>query len=751
MTSIVVFDRIDAALIRVAALRTTGAAGPSGIDAKGWRRLCTAFKSASNDLCHSLALFAKRLCTTYVDSAGLTPFLACRLIALDKNPGVRPIGVCETARRIIAKAVLFVTRGDVQDAAGSLQLCAGQIAGAEAAVHHAREAFLDNNTEAILLVDASNAFNALNRQAALRNIRSLCPSMATVLINTYRAPTDLFIDGSSLLSQEGTTQGDPLAMPMYAIATIPLIRSLPSDVEQVWYADDASASGRSSNLRTWWDELLSVGPAYGYHANAPKTWLITKPEHLASAQAAFAGTQVNITSEGRPYLGVPLGSEEYCSQFVRQKVLDWCTGLGTLSSIAVTQPHAAYAAATHGLAGKWNYLSRTVPDISAFLQPLEDDIRTKLIPALTGRPPPNDCERKLLAQPVRLGGLGLGNPSERSSDEFTASLQVTDALKNLISDKNQCYTYEAYVEQMNAKANIHNRRRLQQSETAGRLKSTLTSSLQRSMTLAQEKGASSWLTALPVAEFGFTLHKSAFRDALCLRYGWIPARTPTSCDCGTPFSIEHALSCPKGGFPSIRHNEIRDITANLLSEVCNNVGIEPHLQSVTGEQLTGACANTQDGARLDIVANGLWGGRSERTFFDVRVFNPHAPSNRQSNSSACYRKHEREKKRAYEQRILDIEHASFTPLVMSSTGGFGPAATSTYKRLATLLAVKWNQPYSATMSWLRCRLSFSLLRSSIQAIRGARSSAGVAIHADPLPIDLVITESQMDTLTTTDH
>lgn len=110
-------------------------------------------------------------------------------------------------------------------------------------------------------------------------------------------------------------------------------------------------------------------------------------------------------------------------------MLDWCTGLGTLSSIAVTQPHAAYAVATHGLAGKWNYLSRTVPDISAFLQPLEDDIRTKLIPALTGRPPPNDCERKLLAQPVRLGGLGLGNPSERSSDEFTASLQVTDALR----------------------------------------------------------------------------------------------------------------------------------------------------------------------------------------------------------------------------------------------------------------------------------------------------------------------------------
>ena len=107
----IVYDCLDATMIRSATLRTTGAAGPSGIDAKGWRRLCTSFNTASKDLCHSLALMARCLSTTYVDPAGLSPFLACRLIALDKNPGVRPIGVCETARRIIAKAILLITRG----------------------------------------------------------------------------------------------------------------------------------------------------------------------------------------------------------------------------------------------------------------------------------------------------------------------------------------------------------------------------------------------------------------------------------------------------------------------------------------------------------------------------------------------------------------------------------------------------------------------------------------------------------------
>ena len=100
-----------------------------------WRRLCTSFKSASNDLCHSLAISAQRLCTNFVDPSAIAPFLACRLIALDKNPGVRPIGIGDTARQIIAKAILAATKVDIQEAAGTLQLCAGQISGIEAAVH----------------------------------------------------------------------------------------------------------------------------------------------------------------------------------------------------------------------------------------------------------------------------------------------------------------------------------------------------------------------------------------------------------------------------------------------------------------------------------------------------------------------------------------------------------------------------------------------------------------------------------------
>lgn len=111
------------------------------------------------------------------------------------------------------------------------------------------KSFQSAETEAVLLVDASNAFNSLHRCTTLLNIRHLCPSISTILINTYREDSELFIDGDTILSQEGTTQGDPLAMPMYAVATMPLIGRIQGSAKQVWYADDASATGKITDLQ----------------------------------------------------------------------------------------------------------------------------------------------------------------------------------------------------------------------------------------------------------------------------------------------------------------------------------------------------------------------------------------------------------------------------------------------------------------------------------------------------------------------
>ena len=187
----------------------------------------------------------------------------------------------------------------------------------------------------------------------------------------------------------------------------------------------------------------------------------------------------------------------------------------------------------------------------------------------------------------------------------------------------------------------------------------------------------------------------------------------------------------------MRHNDIRDIKVDVLTEVCPSVSIEPILQPLTGEQLQYQTANTEDDAWADISAQDFWENKQQRAFFDAWVFNPLAPSYCKSSMTAVYRRNENEKRRAYEQRIIDVEHGSFTPLVLSATGGMGQAATVAYKRMASLLVEKRGQPYCKTMDWLRCVLYFSLICLAIQCIhRPSRLSL-------ESPIDLAAEEGRI--------
>ena len=116
---------IDEELIRSTAIKTEGGTRPSCLDAVSWRRLCTSFKSCSTDLRRALSMVARRICTTLVDPSGLKAFVARRLVALDKCPGVRPIGIREVARRIIGKAIARVLIHEIQEATSPLQTCSG--------------------------------------------------------------------------------------------------------------------------------------------------------------------------------------------------------------------------------------------------------------------------------------------------------------------------------------------------------------------------------------------------------------------------------------------------------------------------------------------------------------------------------------------------------------------------------------------------------------------------------------------------
>ena len=131
--------------------------------------------------------------------------------------------------------------------------------------------------------------------------------------------------------------------------------------------------------------------------------------------------------------------------------------------------------------------------------------------------------------------------------------------------------------------------------------------------------------------------------------------------------------------------------------------IEPTLIPLSGEAQFYRSANVSPDARLDVSARGFWGDRFSRTMFDVRVFHPSAPSSRSASVTSQFVKHEKAKRRQYEQRVRDVEGASFVPLVFSTSGGMARAAVLTFKRLASLLSEKLGLSYSATVNVVRCR------------------------------------------------
>ena len=138
--------------------------------------------------------------------------------------------------------------------------------------------------------------------------------------------------------------------------------------------------------------------------------------------------------------------------------------------------------------------------------------------------------------------------------------------------------------------------------------------------------------------------------------------------------------------------------------------------------ITTLCAteNSEDNTRADICAGGFWGVQHQNAFINIKVFNHSARSNKKFSIPSCYKHHERTKRRGYEQRIIEIERGSFTPLIFSTSGGMGKSVEIFYKHSASMITEKRRQSYQSVIQWMRCLLNFLLIRSAIMCLRGSR-------------------------------
>ena len=488
--------------------------------------------------------------------------------------------------------------------------------------------------------------------------------------------------------------------------------------KQVFYADDASAAGKLEGLKHWWEELCKHGPDYGYYTNASKTVLIVKKlENLPTARVLFGKTGVTITLKGERHLGAVIGSEEFRCQYVTEKIDAWIKDVEELAEIAKEEPQLAYSAYTKGLSHRWTYLQRTVPNISPLFEPLENAIRNTLIPAMLGRKL-SDLERSIVALPLRYGGLGIQNPVLIADQEFQSSNDITNGLKQMI------YIQDKNLENLD-RAEIASKKQLMKDnkdtklkEEYDLLKNQLPAPRQRAFIEASQKGASSWLTALPIRRLGFCLNKAEFRDAMALRYNWPITDIHSHCACGSKNDIDHVLVCKLGGYVTFRHNALRDTEAELLREVCRDVKTEPLLLPTNKKDHPHGTI-TNDQARLDIAATGLW-GTFERTFFDVRVTHSGAKSNSTVPLEQLLKRNENEKKRKYSSRVINTEKSSFVPLVYSTAGSVAPECEKHHKRLAEMISNRRKEKYADIINFVRTKVRFALLKSVLMAVQGIR-------------------------------
>ena len=731
-----VFDCITGSLIKKLVTTLKGAQGASGWGTDLLRDLCRDGSLEADALCEDIAKLARRIATSAVLEGHLGPMNRSRMAALDKGNGeVRPIGVGEALRRLVCKAIVYAVREDLQAACGAMQLCAGLPSGCEAGAAALQHAWEDPDVEALILIDARNAFNTLNRAEALEACWKHCPTMGRALVNLYGTPSTLCLEGGPpILSREGTTQGCPAGMAMYGVGSIPLILKVTTDgVIQVWYADDSAGAGRIEDLKRWYDKLAEEGPRRGYFIKLSKTAAIVKPGLEDKFREVFGdladpekgGMTVTVGEEtedgglalGKRYLGVGVGTPAFRKKFVSEKITGWLEEMKVLTKYARSDPHEAYCILTKSIIPSWRYTMRTMPVDPEMYRPLEGALVRDFIPAAFGWEVTDEVLRARVALPVRHGGLALPDPCKLAVTERNNSTMAVKDLTDAIlrQDSEYIVDREALKEdRMDREATQD----LALSLEAEDIEQRLTGRQQRSLHEARLSGAARWLAAIPLKDAGYALPRQIFRDAVAIGMGLpLPDGLPPSCpSCGEEDAdLAHYLSCSKGGWVRRRHTEVQKELARLMKLVCEVVDVETVLPEVRAPFKNPKTTRDKD-ARTDVMARGLF--EPQQDFHTDVVITDTC----QNSAIAKGLKPEtvlaeaaREKNDTYLERVQRLG-GSFIPFAASIYGTLSPEADRIITTIIHQLAQK-KGGRKTSGACARLRIQIAIVKATSMCIR----------------------------------
>lgn len=616
--------------IKLRAKKLNSAAGMDGVDGQTARYWITNFGDRSKRLREALARIAMILANGSPHYAMYRALNDARMLAVDKQPGVRPLACGCIWMRLMAGAVIDSgLKTQARDACGNVQSCAGLGGGIEGNMHAATRIFpesagwtegegtsnaeiaeqlltqsdemrseeggMDDDEEAeadstsgthyepntgfgVTLVDADNAFNRTNLYMALETVARRWPAGARFCFNRYRhyhrtyVRTDPGKPPIIILRKEGLAQGCVLAMLIYGIALMPLCEELARaypEVLRLWFADDAAKVGSARLNAQCLAFLVEHGPKYGYFPKPEKSFHVCKEEDEEVAKAEFQRLDLDLRFvRGSRYLGGHVGSKESKEQFVTSKVEGFCNSVRGLAEIAKTHPQSAHAGFTFCLQHRWQYMSRVMSGIAPLFEPLERVIQEEYIPALLGSSPEELRGAKISRELLALGvrSGGLGIRNPMSTAESQHATSKSLTLELV----------DSIVRGGDLDMMAHERQ-MKESRKAARLsremdeESYLFQLMQRTPSLknrlVRASNSGTWLSTIPNNLCDNILSAQEWQDNVRLRYGLTPLNLEPICDgCGKGADVEHYLTCPKGGLRNIRHDEVGRTFGKLSKE-----------------------------------------------------------------------------------------------------------------------------------------------------------------------------------------
>ena len=577
-----------------AASHLSGGPGPGGLDGAMLKDWLIRRGTRSQRLRETMAKFVEVLANGSPDYTMYRAANITRLVALDKTPGVRPVGIGEIWMRLWAHCVHDVTKKAATRECSDSQLCVGQRSGIEGLLHAVRGVFPQSdgwtidagdpeecpeeagsvaqrlsssmpfNPNAAIdpdrgaapdqthsryepnigfgcaLFDAKNGFNMLNRYLMLWTVQHRWASASRFVFNVHRHDILCIVrtspgqEAKTLLSREGITQGGVMGLTIYGIATMPLVErmrvALPTTLVP-WYADDSGAVGRAADAAQGLKFLQEEGPRYGYHPEPSKCTFICKAEDEACAREEFERLGLHIKySRGDRYLGGFVGSAKEKDKWIKEKVENWVQDVMVMADVAVKYPQSVYIGFVKCKQQEWQYVQRVVAGIAHYFEPLEEVIRYHLIPALLG---------------LKSGELDSDLRQTLTHSVKTGGLGILNPMDtaqrvhNISAAATGCLTASLIRNDGTFDIAEHNRtaRTTTLEARKGRIEDELLSLTRRGEGNATKQRRDkrntkngAWLTVVPTEKNGTVLLANEWRDSVRLRYNFSPQGMQSHCD-----------------------------------------------------------------------------------------------------------------------------------------------------------------------------------------------------------------------------